>query len=69
MPSTKMLSVTVICESSSLADFLSTTLFILSYEKGLALVQAMDGVEAMWVLPDGSIKLSPGMGQYARSIQ
>ena len=69
MPSTKMLSVTVICESSSLADFLSTTLFILSYEEGLALVQAMDGVEAMWVLPDGSIKLSPGMGQYARSIQ
>lgn len=69
MPSRQMLSVTVICKSSALADFLSTTLFVLSYEEGLALVQGMDGVEAMWVLPDGSVQCSPGMAAYARSLK
>ena len=69
MPSRKMLSVTVVCESSTLADFLSTTLFVLSYEDGLQLVSGLEGVEAMWVLPDGSIACSPGMAQYARSLK
>ena len=39
MPSTKMISVSVVCESSLLADYLSTTLFILPYEEGLQLVE------------------------------
>ena len=68
MPSRQMLSVTVVCESSALADFLSTTLFVLSYEDGLSLVEGLDGVEAMWVLPDGAIQASSGMGRYARKI-
>jgi thiamine biosynthesis lipoprotein len=68
-PSTKMLSVTIICESSTLADFLSTTLFVLSAEDGLALIEGMDGVEAFWVLPDGSQQVSSGMGRYLRSIK
>lgn len=68
MPSRKMLSVTVICESSALADFLSTTLFVLSYEDGLSLVQDL-GVDAMWVLPDGSIQYTPGMAQYSRGFK
>ena len=69
MPSRKMLSVTVICKSSVLADFLSTTLFVLSYEDGLQLVESLDGVESMWVLPDGSVQSSPGMALYARSLK
>ncbi len=68
-PSTKMLSVTIICESSTLADFLSTTLFVLSAEDGLRLIESMDGVEALWVLPDGSEQVSSGMGQYLRSLK
>ena len=68
MPSRQMLSVTVVCESSTLADFLSTTLFVLSYEEGLSLVESLDKVEAMWVLPDGTIQASSGMGRYARKI-
>ena len=68
-PSTKMLSVTIICESSTLADFLSTTLFVLSAEEGLKLIESMDGVEALWVLPDGSEQVSPGMGSYLRSLK
>ncbi|MDO5326870.1 MAG: FAD:protein FMN transferase [Clostridia bacterium] len=68
MPSRQMLSVTVVCESSALADFLSTTLFVLSYEDGLALVESLNGVEAMWVLPDGSVQASSGMSRFARKI-
>ena len=69
MPSTRMQSVTIVCESSILADFLSTTLFVQSYEDGLALVQRLNGVEAMWVLPDGSIEYSPGIRKHVRSLQ
>ncbi len=67
-PSTRMLSVTIICESSTLADFLSTTLFVLSAEDGLKLIEGMDGVEAMWVLPDGTEQVSSGMGRYLRFL-
>ncbi len=68
-PSNKMLSVTIICESSTLADFLSTTLFVLSYEDGLRLIESMDGVEAFWVLEDGSRQVSSGMARYLRSLK
>lgn len=69
MPSTEMLSVTVVCESSTLADYLSTTLFILSYEDGLALVEQLSGVDVLWVLPDSTIRFTPGMARYARSLK
>ena len=69
MPSQKMLSVTVLSESSLLADYLSTALFINSYEDGLQIVEALNGVEAMWVLPGGEIKASSGMANYARSLK
>ena len=69
MPSQKMISVSVVCESSLLADYLSTTLFILSYEEGRALVDSLPGVEVMWVEPDGTIRATDGMAQYARSLK
>lgn len=68
-PSTKMISVTILCESSTLADFLSTTLFVLSLEDGLNLIESMDGVEALWMLPDGTEQASSGLGQYLRSLK
>ena len=49
-----------------MADFLSTTLFIVPYEEGLALVSGMDGVEVMWMLADGTVYLTPGMAEFAR---
>lgn len=68
-PSAKMISVTIICESSTLADFLSTTLFVLSAEDGLSLIESMEGVEALWMLPDGTEQTSSGMNQYLRSLK
>lgn len=69
MPSRKMVSVTILCEESCLADFLSTTLFVLTYEEGRALADSMPGVEVMWILPDGTIEATEGMKQYARSMK
>ena len=63
-----MLSVTIVCQSSALADYLSTTLFILPYEAGCALVEEMEGVEALWMLPDGTIRATPGMAAYSRLL-
>ena len=68
-PSTQMLSVTVVCRSSLLADYLSTTLFILPYEDGLALVSGLSDVEVLWVLPDQSIRMTDGMTGYLRSMK
>ncbi|MBR3108148.1 MAG: FAD:protein FMN transferase [Clostridia bacterium] len=69
MPSLKMVSVTILCESSILADFLSTALFVLPYEEGRAVADGLNGVEVMWVLPDGSIQATDGMRDYARNLK
>lgn len=54
MPQNTFLSVSVICESSALADALSTALFNMSYEEGLSLVNRLGSVDILWVFNDGS---------------
>lgn len=49
MPSEYMASVSVLCEDSGLGDALSTTLFNMSIDEGKEYVEALDGVEALWV--------------------
>ena len=66
MPGENFQSVSVICASSALGDALSTALFCMTYEEGDALVASLDGVEAMWVLPDGEIKYSNRFAEYMR---
>lgn len=61
MPATQFRSVSVVTESSAVSDFIDTVLFILPYDKGLAYIQGLGNVEAMWVLPDGSVKATDGM--------
>lgn len=60
-PGRAMRSVSVVTKDSSLADFLSTALFLMGYKKGKALVEKTKGVEAIWLLNDGSIKYSSGL--------
>lgn len=64
MPGDRYLSVSVLCRDSGRADALSTALFNMDYEVGSALVEGLDGVEAMWVLPDGEIKYSKSFEKY-----
>lgn len=54
-------AVTVVCADSGLADFLSTTLFILPFEESYKLANSLEGVNCLWVLPDNSIKTTDGM--------
>lgn len=54
MPSKHFSSVTVITKNSGLSDALSTALFSMSYEDGLALTQSIGNVEVLWVTGDGT---------------
>ena len=59
MPAQRFAAVTVAAPDAGLADALSTALFTLPCGEGLALVEAMDRVGAMWVWEDGSSRQSP----------
>ena len=61
--------VTVICAEPLLADFLSTTVFIMGSEKGLELMNQVDGAEAIIVKTDGEILLSDGADHYYNFTQ
>ncbi len=65
-PAQGYLSVSVVCRHSGMGDALSTALFCMSYEDGLALVESLEDVEVLWVLPDGEQKTSSGFSKYER---
>ena len=60
MPGENFMSVSVLAEDSGLGDAFSTSLFLMDIDEGKRLVEATDGVEAMWVLPDGELVYSSG---------
>ena len=66
MPCDNFTSVSVVCKSSAQADALSTALFCASLEEGLALVESLPGVEAMWLSADGEIFESSGFSKYKK---
>lgn len=66
MPATKYLSVSVLCNDSGLGDALSTALFCLSQQDGLALIEKLDNVEAMWVYEDGKKVYSSQWHKYEK---
>ncbi len=53
-------SVSVLTEDAGLADCLSTALFCMNLEDGQALVESIDGLEAMWCLTDGETVVYSG---------
>lgn len=61
MPADYFSSVSIITENSGLADALSTALFCMSYEEGLALAERIGGVEVIWIFDDGTIKHTEGI--------
>ena len=64
MPAEGYLSVSVVCRSSADGDALSTALFCLSPEEGLALIESLPEIEAMWVMEDGTRQYSSGFASY-----
>ena len=59
-PSRYFSSVTILTESSALADALSTALFCMSYEEGLSLVNSIGGIEVVWVDLEYNVLTTPG---------
>ena len=64
MPAKGFLSVSIICGNSADGDGLSTALFCMSLEDGMALIESLDGVEAHWVLEDGTRVKSSGFSNF-----
>ncbi len=64
MPAKGFLSVSIICENSADGDGLSTALFCMSLEDGMALVNSLEGVEALWVTEEETIHYSAGFSKY-----
>lgn len=64
MPENRYLSVAVIATDSGMGDAFSTALFNLELAEGMALVEATEGLEAFWVMPDGTTKQSSGFAKY-----
>lgn len=58
MPAEYFSAVSIITDHSGKADALSTALFNMSYEEGLALINSIEGAEAIWIFEDGTIKYS-----------
>ncbi len=61
MPGNYFRAVSVMLKDSGLADFLSSTLFLLPLEKGIEILAQYPGAEALWILPDGTVKATEGM--------
>jgi thiamine biosynthesis lipoprotein len=56
-----LLGVTIVTQKSIDADALSTTVFVLGYEKGRALIESFEGTEAVFVFDGNSIRKTEGV--------
>lgn len=64
MPAEYFVAVSIICEHSGDGDGLSTAVFCMPLEEGMALIESLDGVEAMWTLSDGTQAKSSGFSNF-----
>ena len=60
MPADYFASVSIVTTDSGVADALSTSVFNMPFEEGLTFVNALEDVEAVWVLKDGTVEYSNG---------
>ncbi|HLR21206.1 MAG TPA: FAD:protein FMN transferase [Tissierellaceae bacterium] len=67
MPGDYYRAVTIVTSHSGLADFLSTSVFLLPFDESLELVESLEDVEALWITKDGDIKSTDGMKKIMRS--
>lgn len=60
MPENQFMSVSVVTADSGLADALSTAIFNLDIADGQALIESLEGTEALWIYQDGTEVASSG---------
>ena len=60
----ELASVTLLSESSMWGDALATAAFALGTERGAALIEDLDGIEAVFIARDRSVTCTSGAGKY-----
>jgi FAD:protein FMN transferase len=60
-PTRSLASVTVVAPTAVVADALSTALFVLGPERGMALIESLPGVEAVLITTDLAVLVSSGL--------
>lgn len=65
-PAAHMRAVTIIHPDSGLADFLSTSAFLLPYEESLHLISSIPEAEALWTLNDGTEYCTDGFQELVK---
>jgi len=61
---TESMSVMIIAEDATTADALATGVFVMGPEDGMALINSLDGVEALIIGADSEISVSDGLSDY-----
>ena len=64
MPAEYFASVSIMAKDSGVADALSTSVFNMSLEEGLAFVNGLEDVEAIWIMHDGTVQYSDHFKDY-----
>ncbi len=64
---TDLCDVTIISHESTIGDCLSTTCFVLGVDKGMELIESLDGIEAIFMKNDGSKIYSTGASLYIQA--
>ena len=64
MPGDRYVAVSVVTRESSLGDALSTAIFCMPFDKGLALIESTPDTECIWTFSDGTHKRSSGFDKY-----
>lgn len=62
-------SVAVVAAEAFAADALATAVFVLGPQRGLALVESMEGIEAVIVTAENQVVLSPGLRSQVRLLR
>lgn len=63
-PASKVQAVTIVFKDGTLADGLSTAVFVMGLEDGMKLIEKLPGVEGLIVDADGNTHLSSGLKGY-----
>lgn len=61
MPGNYYRAITIVTPDSGVADFLSTSAFLLPLEESKKLIESLDDTEAFWVMNDGKIETTKGI--------
>ncbi len=61
MPARDLASVTIVAHTATAADALSTAVFVLGPQKGLALIEELPGVEGVLITPGLEVLVSSGL--------